>query len=1282
MKLHLARRLLRPRAAHAVLLGAAVALATSCNEPLDTQRTEGPRATLGDDLFGLVCDRLGAGILQEDLTGESYQGLCHYDAKGGYGDTVDVSRLPKTTSSRAAEARRLSIAKMERLGTRRADLVKAFNAIFPDVDIDNVATADPNDKISNHDALLDLSQRVAELYDTNPYEVGPMAKPLAPAATQGLGQLFDSMGKNPDVLGVMARMWGRRGYRPSTVGLGAIRSTLGYPSLRELTSSTGNLLGPNGSATPELRRLLQVAEKEMEYANPEISTLPDLTVNAPIGEPNRPRTDIEIFKTLMLTENDRYAPSDAEPMRFIALRDKRGYAVPDGGASFVDNDGDGLPDVDGFGRFVDGSGSAISIDTPFSIPGIAPLGPVDGYGRPSGGLYQYVDTSRTPAAALGDILTPLLDATEYASSDDPDAYQQEYETLMYALAGSYALFGEREDAEYDFESDRVVPAGTGCPSCFKYSRFRGEDSPFAGLAHSVGQILADKDSDALLLGLIDLAENHEDELARVVAAALRVKEIANQHDDLAAKGQIPPAELPYENPVWDEAADVLSRVAGTPNLVAKLVGALADPAITTPTDGSNHLGETIALFASTRDGLDYDHGDLNGPSVNVTDSGFSTADPHNLVDWNAPRTGANRSVLEKSILLIHDAAYAKACNKPGAVVKSKVLGINLTWPLSGSYDECELFELPNLAAFYFGSILQPAHPKRSEFVLKDNTLNDILNYTSFIASADEVMQDSSGINGMTTHPSSSALNRLVYFGATSSEYPNMPDHDSLNEGSQTDKFISNLMDPAPSYVCPPNANGVGHCSSPADTLRIRTRQSMFAWERRGFYAYLRPIVTTFVNVSCSDDVSICDKTDFTGENMFLDLGNAFWWNYPGPDHGAECDSSGTPQTNRRYCSGAGINRYEPIIQKAMSTDLIPALHAFSIAAKNDSVITIARGPKAGQQMTGADVLGTTAKILFSKDYAGQVGMKDRFGNKGTTWTDGTPQAQVTGYTLFADALHEVDVAFANAADGDVRKAKWRRARSQLVDSLFATEGEGATTHFKNRALVPILVTTLKLMREQLNANCKTRETDGKCDWARQELGKKVGETLSSPLFAAIVDLGEQMQNDPAARRSLERYLTYLLKNAGTGESLQGTLASLVDVMQVLADDEKMVPILRAASVTMKLHDAPDGPGCADTTIRVLKALSSDDYDRYHALDFLLQNLVNPMVDENGNPGLSPIEVVMDVVAEVDREDASLGGEPLSPEDYGYIFGVVRDFFTDDTRGLEQLYAIVARRRKS
>src|SRR5262249_34822558 len=161
------------------------------------------------------------------------------------------------------------------------------------------------------------------------------------------------------------------------------------------------------------------------------------------------------------------------------------------------------------------------------------------------------------------------------------------------------------------------------------------------------------------------------------------------------------------------------------------------------------------------------------------------------------------------------------------------------------------------------------------------------------------------------------------------------------------------------------------------------------------------------------------------------------------------------------------------------------------------------GPKAGQQITGAQALEIAARILFDPAYASQVQMVDRKGNKVTKWVDGTPQLQLTGFTLFADALHKIDTRFDSAcdctglsgkpladcqafqgvcpADVEMRKGQWKRARSQLVDQFLAVDGEGAAAKFKNPGLPRILSTILSVMREQLNANCPSREIGGGCD---------------------------------------------------------------------------------------------------------------------------------------------------------------------------------------------------------
>ncbi len=1255
------------RAARAIAAVASAAAFGACHEPLDTTRKVAAELTFGDDLYGVLCDRLGADVLREDLTGASYQAVCHPDADGDFALEIDSSVLPPAQGEKGKRAREIAAAKMNALAKRRRDLVRAFNVTFPDVEIDDPSTEAEGDTVNLLSAMMDLGQRVSTLYTTNPYDPSGIKPPLAPAATRGLGDLFAAVGSNDDAKGMLTRIWARQGYRPANVGLGVVKGAMAYPDLRDFTRNAVSLLGPSGAASVDLKRLLLVLQQEMRFMSTELSTLEPFTITASTAQPNRERTAIEFARELMLTEDDRFAPNPQDPPRYIAIRDTKGYAIPRGNG-FVDVNGDGSADVDGFGRFIDASGNLLGLDTPFAIPGVASLGPLDAYGRPEGELYRYVDTSRTPAATVASIVGPLVDATEYAPADDPNNWKSEYETLMYALAALPVILGAREQAEYDFEQDQVVPVGTNCESCTEYTRFRGEDSPITHLVHALGQVLADKDSDAMLLSLIDMAENNEAELARVIAAALRVKAISDEHDALAASGALPPASLAYEVPVWDEAATAISAIAHQPRLMNDLLVGLADPVVISSNGASNHMGDTMALFASTIDELTYDQGDVNGPSRNLTLGSYG--DPQTPVDWSAPRTGKNRSNLERTLQLMHDAAFARTCNRDGAVVKANLFGLSVDWPLVGDYNQCELFEINDLGSFFLGSVVDPTHPKRSEFVLKSDALNGIMDLLGGIQDPDAMFEQSSDLTGMTTHPTSNALMRLVFFGASSDAFPNMPDHDSINEGSRTDDFIYNLMDPAATSLCGDDVL----CSSSDKTFRIRGRNSIFAWERRGFLSYMQPVLTAFVNVSCSDDTSFCDKNDLSGEKMFFDLTNVFWRHYPGEDHGSFCSTS-VPKSDPTYCAGTGLNRYEPIIDKALRTDIVPALHAFA-KASNNQAITVARGPDKGDVLKGPQVMEKLVRAFISQPYAASVGMTDWNGNKKAVWTDGTEQAQTTPFNMFADALHEMDVAFDNHPEGEFRKGQWRRARSQLVDVLMATEGTGANTRFKVRGMAPLLATTLRLVREQLNAHCPNRESGTECTWARRDLSKKVGDALSSPLMAAVVDLGEKLRADPKARRALERFIKHIVESQD-GEALPGTLASMVDMMQILADDEKMVPIMKSASVALQ----PE-LGAADTALGVLKALSTDDIDKYHVMDHVLANIVTPVPGVDGELGLSPIETFIDVIAEVHRIDPSDPTAPLAPTDYGTIMKVLEDFMLSETRGLEQIYTIVRKRRKS
>jgi hypothetical protein len=1295
-----------------VLFAAAVLFGAACHEGIDTTRRAPPQATLGDDIYGAMCDRVGATVFREDLTGASFHAICHYDAQGRYGDVIDTSLLPPVSQPEAQQARALSVAKMQRLAQSRGKLIRAINSALPDIDIPDPTSDNPSATVRLHDALLDFSQQLTKLYEASPE--APDGDGLMPTTTRAFGRLFGALGDSPAAREALMRIAGRQGYRPSGVGLGAVRTLLAYPEMRPFVRAQLEVLGPGGSAAPELQQLLGVVKSELLSSVPKVSLLSPYVAATASAASNRPRETIEVVAALMLDEHPSYAPDSGAPARYITRRDGRGFVVPLGnqlGVSgtvplpFIDSNGDGLADVDGVGRFVDAGGAPLDLPTPFYVPG-SQGGTIDEFGRPIEPLYTYVDTSQTLVGALAHDMVSFVDPNAYADAGDPQPWLSERETLMYALSGIHVLAGPREAAQYDHVAEKILSPTEPCPSasgeanpitgqplaCSAYQRFVAEQSPLPDLVHALGQVLADPRSDTMLLALLDLIDNHQDTVARLLGAALRVKEIADAHDKLAEAGQEPKADLAHEVPIWDEIAGVVSSLSEQTGLVQRLLEALANPVIV----GSHsqhplitgvpaqHFGETLAAFMTMRDRYQYDPNNINGPVYNVTDGYPSLANPHNLVDRLQPLVGDNRSMFERSAQLIYDGARVRACNKPDAHIYTGVA--DFYWPLAGpAFGECEVFTFDNVGAFYLNSTLPGAHPKRAELVIKDDTLNAIMAFAGGFISPDAFMEAASGVDGLTLHPSAAALNRLLFFGAGSDRYGQLDDFDAPNQDTNPGKFVNAAIEPLCGLTCPVNGNGVNVCTTDDidHVLRMRDRNTIFGWERLGFYQYLAPSLRAFAETACNwkgvgQAVTACDTDDYTGENYFLDLVSSLYRHWPGPDHGAYCDSNAS-KNNPRYCSAAGINRYEPIIGEALAGDLLPALHAFAKVAVELSQVTVERGPDSGKLVRGAEVIEWIVQILFSQKYAADVGVSDRFGKASATWVDGTPQAQVTVFNLFADALHGMDVAFETSAlpDASERKLKWKQARSQIVDQFLAINGQAAGSSFKNATMPRALRTLLAVLREQLNARCPDRETSGKCDWARVQLGAKLNDTLSGAVFASIADISDAINRNDAARRGLERFFSYALSTTSSVDGLAGMLASVSDLMQLLGADGELAPILNAASNASNPAQDSGGPGCVDQTLLLLDAMSGEKYDRYHVLNYVLPAIVTPI---DGGAGLTPLEIIADAVADVNRTDSSLQ-TPLDQADYGHVFATVRDFFVSDTRGFEQLYYVVRHRRR-
>ncbi|HEY6458747.1 MAG TPA: hypothetical protein VIY73_01310, partial [Polyangiaceae bacterium] len=134
-----------------MLAATTASFGAACSDTFDTSRTLPPRGTLGAELFGVVCDRVGAQSLHEDLTGASYAGICHAAADGSYTSTVDTTKLPPLVDdqpdvdgvpvplAKQQSDRTYAVARIETLAKHRTDLITALDFTMPS---ENVAIKD------------------------------------------------------------------------------------------------------------------------------------------------------------------------------------------------------------------------------------------------------------------------------------------------------------------------------------------------------------------------------------------------------------------------------------------------------------------------------------------------------------------------------------------------------------------------------------------------------------------------------------------------------------------------------------------------------------------------------------------------------------------------------------------------------------------------------------------------------------------------------------------------------------------------------------------------------------------------------------------------------------------------------------------------------------------------------------------------------------------------------------------------------------------------------------
>lgn len=1290
--------------------GVALALA-ACSPEFDDSHGGGERGSLGQEVYTVLCDRIGAGELREDLTGSSFRGLCHDDG-AGFLEAVDVSQLPALTGDAQNQAgetitleeqeaeRERRVKRIETFAQKRADIVAAIDAIIPDKEMairtllqdDDGAPVPPEnscniatEKGRLHTELATLLGNFGKLYADN----------TIPQATQAIARTLATFRDDKEAREAWGRLAAREGYRPASVALGLIRPFAAYPNLRELLNALigsisadsrpyeevqGVHLPTQGASYPQFLKLLEIASHEFANAkaDPIAPTLVASTDDqAGLVHLSRPRENLEMMEALMLSEDTEFGGGAP---RYIVRRDGRGLArvLPDGNqlpALFVDTDSDGLPDIDDTGRFLTSDGQRAP--TPFPVPGLTDVAQRDNFGRAqlSGALaYSYVDTSHTFTASL---LADALPLFRYEPSE-------QHETMMDAMAGLYVVAGTRDEAN---ATSKKFDDGT----TVQYTGYKRDRSPMLDLVHAVTQLIAEPAVDDTLIVAKKLAQDNEADLARIIRATLDGREIANRH---------PEAQLPKQSTLWDDLFEILGRISQEPGLMEDLLDSMTNP-------DTELLGPMLGKWATYKDEFSYNRSDLDGPAVNVTAN--VNSDPVTLVDPATSDTGDNRSMLQRFLQLMNDGRGVASCNRAGAQVKGVLAGVSITVPPFGdTFRECAVYKVPDLDVFLLQAMVRS--PKAQLFI-RDNKLRNG-QFAGLGKTTVGLMEDSSGMRGFDGDKSSTNLlptaewlARKVFF-----------DLEETGQNQRTRDFIEALDGKfTGSSVCPerviddPCANGGcdfgGDVSIPNDVaadgkirglrsckngdwLAQRNKNTLFMMERLDAYKAFTPMANAFV---------IHDR-----EDLFIDLSiilHKHWQSANGTED--ECRTKDGP------CAKSNVSSYQGLLGEMLAKDILPALANVMRTAKAMSIqhctaVNDDGRCTASENRNGVQVMADAARAMLDPARAAQVDLRDRLGNTKTKKNDGSEVAQVTPAYLLTNALASFDQAYddyeAAHPDDAGRRPQFRRARSQLADQFLAINGQGASARFASRGLIKVLPILVDLLRSQTWANCPKTFGDGslRCSWARDQLPKKLEDVMTGPLFASMVDLVDGIRRDDRARYELGRAVVYLLDTASQNDALPAMLATSNDMVQLLRDDRNLLPFFKVVAAALSptgMGEATQGDVPAksliDSTLAMLGKISgryenvdadnnlveicAREIDPNQVLNTLLGTAVTP-VDSLG--GKAPIEILLDVIADVNRVAPEQQKDKYDEADYAAITSSTVEFLTNEERGMEQFYEIV------
>jgi hypothetical protein len=317
-----------------ILLVASASFLISC-EKFDTTRVAPATGTVGQELFGIMCDRLVAQNFPEDIEGKRFEKVCHPRSNGKYDDLPEVSK--DAAGDDASEKTRIALARIEALSKRRADLIKAFDTMLPEAQEGYLS------------GMRKLLADMTPLYDRE-----------LPNLTKSTNDVLAGLENNPDALNALTRIINRDGYRPLQASAGLLSNIASRPEFGDMLDGTLRIFEPGGENDQLLAQMLVSGRDSLRSLDPK-------------GQSGT----FSVVSRVLLTEDNSLF--QAGPEMYVTKRDACGVAgFGPGAPSFMSN---ACQQVDVFGRFVDKAGALVLLPTPFSIANVVETTRRDNFGR-------------------------------------------------------------------------------------------------------------------------------------------------------------------------------------------------------------------------------------------------------------------------------------------------------------------------------------------------------------------------------------------------------------------------------------------------------------------------------------------------------------------------------------------------------------------------------------------------------------------------------------------------------------------------------------------------------------------------------------------------------------------------------------------------------------------------------------------------------------------------------------------------------------------------------------